>query len=212
MANFLEDLGQIGTELVGIGARTIGTALGGPLAGAAAGMLADKIGSALGIEPPKTTPAIKEAWDQLAPAQKTSVAQSADIDWTAVLVEESKTAGLAVQEINQTARTEVRSEDAYVRRGRPTIAYAFAYLAVLFGTVIACIAVIIAIRFDAGGIATAFAALATFLGALGVFLGVVMVPVTGWVNSRGRQKEAQLTGERSPGLIENIAKAFGKAR
>lgn len=205
MSDLADVLLPIGKSLLQLGAPIIGAAIGGPFGAIAGKFLADAVGA------PDASPAsINEAWQKLDPAAQAAAAAKAEEAYAAALTEEAKTAGIVATQIGETSRAEVGSEDAYVRRGRPSILYAFAFLSVLFGIVFALAAAVIVYRFDAAGIATAFAAMSSLMFAVGAFLGVVMVPVTGYVKSRGQEKQAAITGERAPGALESLGKLFGK--
>lgn len=206
MSDFLD----FGKTLLNFGAPLIGTALGGPLGGAAAGMIAKAITGAGGTVTGHGPAELKLAFEQLDPAAQAKAASAAEQEWAKALQEEWRTAGIAVQEINQTARNELLSQDRFVRWARPSSLYVFSFSALLFCLVLVGSIAAIVWRFDAAGIATAITALVGLIGSLAMLLGVIAFPATGYVMSRGREKQTAMTGEANPGIVGTLLGALKK--
>lgn len=190
--------------LIKLGAPTIGTALGGPLGGMIGGAVGDILGSALGVQPTpeaidkaiKTTPAV-ELQDKLAAAEADAQAKYpalAEIA-KAEAVAQAKTAA----ETAATMRAELTAGDPLQRWWRPL------YALELTGECAALAAVIIRDLWggDVGVLNAAAQATALLLGYWGMRFGVLGVYVTG----RTREKEATITGQLAPTVIEQIVKA-----
>lgn len=194
---------DIGKAIIGLGAPILGTALGGPLGGAAGSILA----SALGTSDTSET-GLKIALEKLDPDGARKAVAEAEAEWARTLRAEAETAGIAVKAINETARAEVGSEDAFVRRARPTVLWVFSVVSVMFCLVLVASIAVVVYRFDAAGIATAITALVGLIGSLAMLLGVIAFPATGYVFGRSREKQTAMTGEPSPGVVGTLIKAF----
>ncbi|RDD60212.1 3TM-type holin [Ferruginivarius sediminum] len=114
-----KDVGDAVRKVAGTAAPLIGTALGGPAGGAVGGLLA----SALGVEaePDKVQAAVQADPEAALKLRELETRHREKIE---SLHLEAETARQA--QINKTMRAEVGSEDAYVRRWRPTFGYAVA--------------------------------------------------------------------------------------
>jgi hypothetical protein len=196
----MTDLLSIAKNVIGLGAPLLGEALGGPLGGAAGAML----GKILGVEPTAIGTTLGSMNENDARA---AVAQ-AEAQWVEAVKANAQTVQSLIEQTALTSRAELASSDEYVRRARPTILYVFAFIAGIFGSAFVAALVAIVWRFDAAGIATAAQAISALLFNAGVFLGVVMVPVTGYVASRGREKQAEAIGAPVPGAITSIIAAI----
>ena len=101
--------------VVGKAAPLLGTVLGGPAGGAVGGLVA----AALGVE--QTPEAVQQAAaDPAAAAKLRELEERHRYDLEAAHIRAAET---SVREVNQTARVEAQSDDAYVRRARPTLVY-----------------------------------------------------------------------------------------
>ena len=199
----LFDIGKIGKQIIGLGAPLLGRAIGGPLGGAAV----DIIASALGTSD-KSSEGIKIALERLDPDAAKAKLAEADQEWAKTIAAEAATARVVAHEIGQTSRAEVGSDDKFVRRARPSVLWVFSFLSALFGLILAFSVAAIVYRFDAAGIATAMTAVVGIISSIAMLLGVVAFPVTGYVMSRGREKQIAMTGQQNPGVVSSIISAF----
>jgi hypothetical protein len=200
------DFGKIAESVIALGAPVLGAALGGPLGGAAGKILADALGA-----PAATPAAIDKMLRQVPPERASAAVATAEAQWSEALKAEAELAGAALREINQTARAEAGSDDAFVRRARPMILYVYALVVALFCVILVAAVAVVVCRFDAAGISTALTALVGLIGALAMLLGVITVPATGYVYARSRDKQATLTGEVSPGVLGSLLNALKRA-
>jgi hypothetical protein len=185
---------DLAKTVIGLGAPLIGTALGGPLGGAAGKLLADTLGAG------EATPDAVQAALADRGADSTfalQAVQKAEAEWAAAIAAIAK-AQLA--EVGQTMRAEAASGDALQRWWRPLYALEL--------TLVECPAFALTMlhalwnghEAGIGGFATLSGLLITYFGAR---FGVLGVYVTG----RTREKQAAATGEAMPGLIGAVVKA-----
>jgi hypothetical protein len=107
------DWGDIAKQVIGLGAPILGTALGGPLGGAAGRILAEAVGA------PQTTPeAVGKA---LTTSSADQIAQAETI-WAEAVRAEAESVRGSVTETQATIRAELVSEDALQRWWRPLYA------------------------------------------------------------------------------------------
>jgi hypothetical protein len=177
----------------------LGTALGGPLGGAAGKILADALGAAAPT-PEAVHAAIAERGADLAFAAE--AARKAESEWLAALAEVGK---LQVSEVGETQRAEIASEDRLQRWWRPLYALEL--------SMIECpafaLTLLRALWLGHEPGITGFASLSALLMAyFGARFGVLGVYITG----RSREKQACLTGEAMPGVVGQIAKALVKKK
>ncbi len=181
--------------LVAKAAPIVGTLLGGP-AGAAVGAL---ISSALGTpaEPDAVAKAIQADPQSLERIRKLELDHESDLTRMHL---EAETARLT--QVNQTMRAEAASNDAYVRRWRPT----FGYLTALAWTVQCCAIAwsIVGAPAQAGNVAQAITALTPMWGVALAVLGV---------NVAKRSQDKQVAAGQTPGvgLLGALAQRLGKA-
>jgi hypothetical protein len=185
---------DLAKTVIGLGAPVLGTALGGPLGGAAGKILAD----ALGASAP--TPAAVQSAIAERGADSTfaaDAARKAEAEWAATIATVAKT---QLAETGATMRAEAASGDLLQRWWRPLYALEL--------SLIECPAFALAVLHalwtghDAGinGFGALSGLLITYFGAR---FGVLGVYVTG----RTREKQAAATGEAIPGLIGAVVKA-----
>lgn len=186
------DIGRI----VAKSAPLVGGLLGGP-AGAAAGQL---VASALGTEP---TPAAVNA--ALADPESAIKLRALELDHKTELTRlnlEAETARLG--EINQTMRSEVASNDPYVRRWRPTYGYAAAITWALQMVGLTAIVGIVAVGSPAQAPAV-ISALAALLGPLMVLWGVALSILGVSISKRSQDKQVAAGQVPEVGLLGAIA-------
>ena len=191
-----KDLAQ---TVIGLGAPALGTALGGPLGGLAGKILADAIGAA------SATPAsVKETIEERGPNSTfvMEAAVKAETEWQRALAEIGKA---QVEEVGQTQRAEIASDDRIQRWWRPLYALEL--------SLIECPAFALTLLHalwnghEAG--ITGFVSLSGLLMAyFGARFGVLGVYVTG----RTREKEALATGELAQGPVARMVKALVKKK
>jgi hypothetical protein len=191
--------GDIAKTVIGLGAPVLGTALGGPLGGAAGKILADALGAAAPT-PEAVHAAITARGADLAFAAE--AARKAESEWLAALAEVGK---LQVSEVGETQRAEIASEDRLQRWWRPLYALEL--------SMIECpafaLTLLRALWLGHEPGITGFASLSALLMAyFGARFGVLGVYITG----RSREKQACLTGEAMPGVVGQIAKALVKKK
>lgn len=107
------DWGNLAKQVIGLGAPILGTALGGPLGGAAGRILAEVVGAS-----DATPEAVGKA---LATSSADQIAQ-AENAWADAIRAEAEAARGSVAETQATIRAELGSEDALQRWWRPIYA------------------------------------------------------------------------------------------
>jgi hypothetical protein len=182
--------------LVSKAAPLVATALGGPGAGAVAGLLASAFG--VPAEPDALAKAIQAdptAALRLAELQEQNKAELARIALRHAEIE-AETEVKALQEANASLRAEIASSDPYVRRMRPTMGY--------------MICATLAAEVVIGGVATLWVPEA--MVAYGAFVTAMAMPMTTalgvlgvYVNGRSKEKMTEQTGEVPQGVVGAIA-------
>jgi hypothetical protein len=163
---------SLAPTLIRLGAPVIGQALGGPFGAAAGQILAEVFGAQA-----KTPEAVSHTIATADPDAARVAAAQAEAAWADALKAEAEAAKTLAAEIGQTSRTELASDDAFVRRGRLEL-----MTAVLGG-------------------------LTSLLTAAVYMLAAMALPATGYVFSRSRDKQAALTGEAVPTVVGEVVKA-----
>jgi hypothetical protein len=105
---------DLAKTVVGLGAPLIGQALGGPLGAAAGKILADALGAS---EP--TPAAVQGAIASADPTVAVAAAAKAETEWSQALAEVGKT---QVEQVGETQRAEIASNDPLQRWWRPLYA------------------------------------------------------------------------------------------
>jgi hypothetical protein len=183
------DWGDLGKQVIALGAPMLGTALGGPLGGVAGEILAKAVGS---IAP---TPAAVQA---SLPAADPNRLAEAEAQWAQMIQAEAETQRTAIAETQQTIRAEIASDDPLQKWWRPVYAFELTLeCAVLWAVLVH--------EFWTGDIQTinalvgATALLVTYWGFRFGVLGV-------YVSGRTREKVSAVTGQDAPGVIEKLVK------
>jgi hypothetical protein len=193
------DWSDLAARVIGLGAPILGGALGGPLGAAAGKILADALGA-----PEPTPAAVSAALDgSVADTTATALAaQQAESQWLAALAEIGKA---QVAEIGLTQRAELASEDRLQRWWRPLYALELSLVECPAFALTVLHALWLGHSAGIEGFASLSALLMTYFGAR---FGVLGVYVTG----RTREKQASATGELSPSLLGELAKALAKKK
>ena len=196
------DWNEVAKSVIGLGAPILGTALGGPLGGAAGKILADALGAA-DATPAAVSEALTRAQaDATAAVQVAGAAQEAEAQWLAALAEAGKA---QVAEVGQTMRAEAASSDALQRWWRPLYALELTLLecpgfaAVLGHGLWDGKAEVI------NGLANLSGLIITYIAARFGVLGV-------YVSGRSREKQAALTGGAVPSLVGEVVRAVVRRR
>ena len=186
------DWSDLAKQVITMGAPMLGTALGGPLGGAAGQILANALGS---VAP---TPSAVQA--SLPTADPSLVAQ-AEAQWAEAIKAEAETQRVAISEMQATIRAEIASDDPLQRWWRPIYAFELTFEC-------AALWFVLMHEFWTGDLQTINAligATALLVAYWGFRFGVLGVYVSG----RTREKVSAMIGQDAPGLIEKIAKSFG---
>lgn len=186
------DWSDLGKQVIAMGAPMLGTALGGPLGGAAGQILANVLGSA--------TPTPSAVQASLPTADPSLLAQ-AEMQWAEAIRAEAETQRVAISEMQATIRAEIASDDPMQRWWRPIYAFELTFEC-------AALWVVLVHEFWTGDLQTINAlvgATALLVAYWGFRFGVLGVYVSG----RTREKVSAVTGQDVPGLIEKLAKSFG---
>ena len=196
---------SLGGALVKAGAPIIGNALGGPLGGLIGNAIGGVLANALGTEatPEAVDEAIKAAPAGELQAKLSAAESEAVAKWPAlaeIAKAEADAAARALVETNATMRVEAVSGDAVQRWWRPL--YAFELVA-------ECAIVWALALYDlmaGGGKVANFVINST--GLLTVYWGARFGVLGVYVSGRTREKEATITGQLAPAVIEQIVKAL----
>jgi hypothetical protein len=108
------DWGDLAEQLIGLGAPLLGTALGGPLGGAAGAILAKALGSEA-----------RGGAGQPPPADPAKLAEAESL-WAETIRAEAETQRTAIAETHATIRAEIESNDAVQRWWQPAYAWELA--------------------------------------------------------------------------------------
>lgn len=185
-----KDLGK----KVGKFAPLLGTVLGGPAGGAVGGLVAAALGSA--NDPDAIDAAI--AADPGAAAKLRELEERNRHDLEAAHIRAAET---SVREVNATMRVEAKSEDAYVRRARPTLIYLIGlvvFTMVLGSLIILAMTPAESLPHVVNGLTAVFSQLMTPLSILCATVGV-------YVRSRSTCDKAYAAGKEPPaGLIQQM--------
>lgn len=184
------DWGDIAKQVIGLGAPILGTALGGPLGGAAGKILAEVVGAS------DTTPeAVRKA---LAASSVEQIAE-AENAWAEAIRAEADAARGSVAETQATIRAELDSEDALQRWWRPLYAFELTFEC-------AALWVVLVHEFWTGDM-TAINALIGATGLLVSYWGFRFGVLGVYVSGRTREKVCVATGQDAPGILDKLARA-----
>ncbi|MDB5630595.1 MAG: hypothetical protein JWQ51_2935 [Tardiphaga sp.] len=187
------DWSDLAKQVISLGAPMLGTALGGPLGGAAGHSLATALGAAA------PTPAAVQA--SLPTADPAMLAQ-AETQWAEAIRAEAETQRVAISETQATIRAEIATDDPLQRWWRPLYAFELTFEC-------AALWIILMHEFWTGDIQTinaligATALLVTYWGFRFGVLGV-------YVSGRTREKVSAITGQDAPGLVAKFVKSVAK--
>lgn len=189
------DWASIAKQVIGLGAPILGSALGGPLGGAAGRILAEVVGAS-----DATPEAVGKA---LATSSAEQIAQ-AETTWAEAVRAEADAARGSVAETQATIRAELASEDALQRWWRPLYAFELTFEC-------AALWVVLVHEFWTGDM-TAINALVGATGLLVSYWGFRFGVLGVYVSGRTREKVCVATGQDAPGLLDKLARAVtGKA-
>ena len=186
---------------IGKAAPLLGSLLGGRAGGAAGGLIA----KALGAE--ATPDSINNALqaDPEAIQRIKQLEQEHEADLTRMHLE-AETTRLA--EINKTMRAEAASNDAYVRRWRPTFGYIVA-ITWLLQTIAVATGVVVASIFQPENAGNILGGMATLMGALATMWSVALAILGVNVSSRSKDKQVA-AGQQPNGLLSALANRLSK--
>ena len=189
------DWGDLAKNVIALGAPVLGTALGGPLGGAAGKILADALGA--------TTATPDAVGKALATSDADKLAQAENL-WAEAIRAEAQAAASSVVAMHETIRAELASEDALQRWWRPIYAFELtAECAALFGILIHGFWVR-----DLTAINAMIGATGLLVSYWGFRFGVLGVYVSG----RTREKVCLATGRDAPGVLEKLVKSVVKKK
>ena len=189
------DWGDLGKQVIALGAPMLGTALGGPLGGVAGEILAKAVGS-LDLTPAAVQSAL--------PAADPGKLAEAEAQWAEMIRAEAETQRTAIAETQATIRAEIASDDAVQRWWRPLYAFELTFEC-------AALWIVLVHEFWTGDIQTINAligATALLVSYWGFRFGVLGVYVSG----RTREKVSAVTGQDAPGAIDRLVKAVVKKK
>jgi len=184
------DWGDIAKQVIGLGAPILGTALGGPLGGAAGRILADAVGAS------DATP------DAVGKALATTGAErivQAETMWAETIRAEAEAARGSVAETQATIRAELTSEDALQRWWRP-------FYALELTLECGALWIVLVHEFWTGDM-TAINALIGATGLLVSYWGFRFGVLGVYMSGRTREKVCVATGQDSPGVLDKLVRA-----
>lgn len=181
-------------------APLIGGLLGGPAGGAVGVMVASAVG--VDNDPAAVANALQADPAALTRIRELELTRAAELQRMQI---EAETARLG--EINRTIRAEAASNDAYVRRWRPTYGYAaaFTWSAQMIALMIIVGYVVVKAPTSAS---TVISALAGLLGPLMVLWGVALSILGVSIAKRSQDKQIAAGQQLPPGLLSVIAQRF----
>lgn len=185
-------------DAVAKAAPLVGSLLGGPAGGAVGGLVAKALGTA--PEPDAVAAAIKADPGTLERVRHLELEHEADLTRMHL---EAETARLA--EVNKTIRAEAASQDAYVRRWRPTYGYLTAAAWFFQMTGFTVILGMVAYT-NPSDLAAVVGALGTVLSALLGLWGVALAVLGVNISSRSKDKQVSAGQQPPQGLLSAFAK------
>ncbi|MGD9839588.1 MAG: 3TM-type holin [Afipia sp.] len=187
------DWGDIAKQVIGLGAPILGTALGGPLGGAAGHILAEAVG-ATDVTPDAVGKALATGGaGQIVRAENT---------WAEAVRAEADAVRGSVAETQATIRAELGSEDMLQRLWRPLYALELTLECGALWTVLVH-------EFWTGDM-TAINALIGATGLLVSYWGFRFGVLGVYMSGRTREKVCAATGQNDPGLLGKLVKAVAK--
>ena len=189
------DWASLAKQVIGLGAPILGTALGGPLGGAAGRILAEVVGAS---EP--TPEAVGRALPSCGP-DRIALAENA---WTEAVRAEAEAVRGSVAETQATIRAELGSEDVVQRLWRP-------FYALELTLECAALWAVLVHEFWTGDM-TAINALIGATGLLVSYWGFRFGVLGVYVSGRTREKLSLATGQETPGVLDKLVKAVVKKK
>jgi hypothetical protein len=191
------DWSDLVKSVIGLGAPMLGEALGGPFGAAAGKILAAALGAS-----DATPAAVQAAIATADPTIAAAAAAKAESEWAAALAEIGKS---EVEQVGQTQRAEIASNDPLQRWWRPLYALELSLLECPAFALTVLHALWIGHETGINGFANLSGLLMTYFAARFGVLGV-------YVSGRTREKQAWATGEAVPGIIGQVVKAVIKKK
>lgn len=189
------DWASLAKQVIGLGAPILGTALGGPLGGAAGRILAEVVGAS---EP--TPEAVGKALPSCG-ADRIALAENA---WTEAVRAEAEAVRGSVAETQATIRAELGSEDVVQRLWRP-------FYALELTLECAALWAVLVHEFWTGDM-TAINALIGATGLLVSYWGFRFGVLGVYVSGRTSEKLSLATGQETPGVLDKLVKAVVKKK
>lgn len=187
------DWGDLAKQVIGLGAPILGTALGGPLGGAAGRILAEAVGA---------TDVTPEAVGKALTTSGAGQISQAENTWAEAVRAEAEAVRGSVAETQATIRAELGSEDLLQRLWRPLYALELT---------LECGAlwVVLVHEFWTGDM-TAINALIGATGLLVSYWGFRFGVLGVYMSGRTREKVCAATGQNDPGILGRLAKTVTK--
>jgi len=187
------DWGDVAKQVIGLGAPILGTALGGPLGGAAGRILAEAVGA---------TDATPDAVGKALTTSGTSQIVQAENTWAEAVRAEADAVRGSIAETQATIRAELDSEDWLQRLWRPLYALELT---------LECGAlwIVLVHEFWTGDM-TAINALIGATGLLVSYWGFRFGVLGVYMSGRTREKVCAATGQNDPGLLGKLVKTVTK--
>lgn len=190
------DWGDLAKTVVGLGAPLIGEALGGPFGATAGKILADALGAAA-----PTPAAVQTAIAAADPTVAAAAAAKAESDWAEALAQIGKS---QVEQVGQTQRAEIASNDPLQRWWRPLYALEL--------SMIECPAFSLTLLHTLwSGFAPGINGFASLSGLLMAYFAARFGVLGVYVSGRTREKLAG-AGDIAPSLVEQVVKAITKKK
>ncbi len=188
------DWNDLAKQVIALGAPLLGTALGGPLGGAAGQILAGAVGASA-----PTPEAVRQALPSAAPEKMAE----AEARWAEALRAEAEATGVAASETQRTIRAELAADDAVQRWWRPLYAIELTLeCAALWAVVLRAFWI-----GDIGVLNTLLNATALLVAYWGFRFGVLGVYMTG----RTREKLCAVTGQNPTGALGGLVRTVTDA-
>lgn len=188
------------SQAVSTAAPLLGSLIGTPATGAAIGMIAKALGTDANPD------AVVQALGDPTAAIKLQQFENEHEQALTRMVLEAESTRLA--EVNQTIRAEAASNDAYVRRWRPTYGYLTAAAWFIQMTGFTVILGVVAFR-NPEELATVVGALGAVLSALLGLWGIALAVLGINVSKRSQDKQVAAGQAPKPGFMDAIAKRVG---